>query len=61
MVRVSETRPGLSIPSRNTNRGVNADSDVLHRSTPSTDFVQRGLPASHAVYVNCVLSTLIIV
>ena len=25
------------------------------------DFVQRGLPASHAGYVNCVLSTLIIV
>ena len=33
--RVSETRPGLSIPSRNTDRGVKADSDFLHRSTPS--------------------------
>ena len=27
MVRVCETRPGLSIPSRNSNRGVKADSD----------------------------------
>ena len=35
MVRVSETRPRLSIPSRNTDRGVKADTDVLHRSTPS--------------------------
>ena len=58
MVRVSETGPGLSIPSRNTDRGVKADSETSYIFRRCLiDFVQRGLPASHAVYVKCVLST----
>ena len=53
MVRVSETRPGLSIPSRNTDRGVKADSDFLHRSTPSN-----GLRSTRTAGVSCRLCQL---
>ena len=56
---VSETRPGLSIPSRNTDRGMKADSDFLHRSTPS-NLLRSTRTAGVAVYVNYVPSTLII-